>query len=82
MPKSKRQPLSTEAQTFKRFLISAISFVACMSSIVYLNLLVTPSEIQEAAALISLALAVPSGSFALYCYIKLMLTRFNHFFKR
>jgi hypothetical protein len=82
MFKSENKALSPEAKVFKRFIISAITFVACMTCIVYSNLLIAPSTTQEFLALTSLILAIPAGFYALFCYIKLILTRFDNFRKR
>lgn len=66
---------------FKRFILSAITFVIAMSAIVYVNLLLPPSELQELVALLGLILAIPSGLCAFFYYLKILWNRLQNFNK-
>ena len=51
---------------FKYFVISAICTLVGLGTIVYVNILLPPSEQQELLALIGLILSVPSAIIAFY----------------
>jgi len=67
---------------FKYFSISASIFLLGLGTVMYVNLLLPPSVEQEAFALAGLILSVPSGIFAFYCYIRLLISRFQYFMSR
>ena len=67
---------------FKYFTISAILFLLGLGTVIYVNLLLPSSARQEALALLGLILSIPSGAFALYCYIQLLIARFRNFMER
>lgn len=64
---------------FKYFTISTILFLVSLGTVLYVNLLLPPSEKQELLALIGLTLSIPSGLLAFYCYLGLLFSRFQHF---
>jgi hypothetical protein len=64
---------------FKYFTFSTILFLISLGTVQYVNLLLPPSEKQELLALIGLTLSIPSGLLAFYCYIRLLISRFQHF---
>lgn len=74
--------LSKEAMLFKRFSISAILFLISIGTVVYVNMMLEPSTMQELAALLGILFSVPSALMAAYCYLKLLLARFQNFKKR
>jgi hypothetical protein len=78
------QPTTPDAELryFRQFVISALCCLTGMGTIVYVNLLLPASTKQEWFALGGLALAVPAGLFAMYCYLRLLLARFGNFFDR
>jgi len=67
---------------FKYFTISASVFLLGLGTVIYVNLLLPSSAEQEALALTGLILSIPSGIFALYCYIRLLIARFQYFMDR
>lgn len=69
-----------EPYYFQYFVISAITFLVGMGTVVYVNLLLPPSTKQELFALGGLILGIPGGCIAMYCYIRLLLTRIKNFF--
>lgn len=71
-----------EPYYFKYFVMSAITFLIGIGTVVYVNLLLPPSTEQELFALAGLVLGIPGGCIAMYCYIRLLLTRIRNFFKR
>lgn len=79
MIKNKKIPKKHQVYYFKYFTLSAIIFLVSLGTVLYVNLLLPESEKQELLALTGLILSVPSGLFAFYCYVQLLLTRFQHF---
>lgn len=79
MSGKKKIPKKHQVYYFKYFTLSAILFLVGLGSVLYVNLLLPPSEQQELFALIGLVISVPSGLLAFYCYIRLLLTRFQNF---
>lgn len=79
---SSKPEMSPEARFFKFFIISAISFVASLSAIVYANLVLEPSKQQELVALFGLIVAVPSGLSAAFFYLRILIARFVQFKNR
>jgi len=75
--KRKHQP-----HYFKYFTISASLFLLGLGTVIYVNLLIPSSAEQEALALAGLILSIPSGIFALYCYVRLLIARFQYFMDR
>lgn len=69
-----------EPYYFKYFVISAITFLIGMGTVVYVNILLPSSAQQELFALGGLVLGIPGGLVAMYCYIRLLFTRFKNFF--
>ena len=67
---------------FKYFTLAAILFLIGLGTVLYVNLLLPDSEEQELLALIGLIFSVPSGLMAFYCYLRLLLARFQHFLKK
>lgn len=64
---------------FKYFVISAICTLAGLGAIVYVELLLPESGKQELIAISGLCLSIPAGLVAFYCYIRLLLSRIQHF---
>tara|TARA_R110001592_G_scaffold168705_1_gene404978 strand:+ start:9029 stop:9277 length:249 start_codon:yes stop_codon:yes gene_type:complete len=64
---------------FKYFTLSAILFLVSLGTVQYVNLLLPPSEKQELMALVGLILSIPSGLLAFYCYLRLLISRLQHF---
>ena len=79
MPKTKKIPKKHQVYYFKYFTLSSIIFLVSLGSVQYVNLLLPASEQQELLALVGLVFSVPSGLLAFYCYIRLLLTRLQHF---
>jgi|GEM_PF-1462881 len=71
-----------ETQFFKYFVMSAITFLIGIGTVVYVNLLLPPSREQEILALAGLVLGTPAGLVAFYCYLRLLVSRLQNFFKR
>jgi hypothetical protein len=69
----------SQAYYFKYFTLSAISFLLGLGSVVYVDMLLPESEQQEWLALIGLILCIPSGLIAIYCYLRLLFARIQHF---
>jgi hypothetical protein len=67
---------------FKYFTISASLFLLGLGTVIYVNLLLPPSAEQEALALMGIILSIPSGIFAIYCYIRLLIARLQYFMNR
>jgi len=80
----KKNKVKTDPQSyfFKYFSIGAITFLLGLGSVLYVNLLLPPSPQQEVLALIGLILSVPGGLLAFYCYIRLLLSRLQHFMEK
>ena len=64
---------------FKYFTLSAVIFLVSLGTVLYVDILLPDSEKQELLALTGLVFSVPSGLLAFYCYVRLMLDRFQHF---
>lgn len=77
-----KQEKKHEPYYFKYFVISAITFLLGMGTVIYVNLLLPPSTEQELFALFGLIMSVPGGLIAMYCYIRLLLTRIQNFFDK
>ena len=67
---------------FKYFTLGTVIFLLSLGTVLYVNLLLPPSEEQELFALVGLIFSVPSGLFAFYCYIRLLIERFQHFLNK
>jgi len=65
---------------FRYFSIGAVTFLLGLGTVIYVNLLLPPSAKQEWLALVGLVLGIPGGMIAFYCYIRLLIARFKHFF--
>lgn len=78
LPK-KKIPKKHQVYYFKYFTLSAILFLVSLGTVLYVNLLLPPSEKQEWLALVGLTFSVPSGLLAFYCYLRLLFTRLQHF---
>lgn len=65
---------------FRYFAIGAMTFLVGLGTVVYVSILLPSSEKQEWLALIGLALGIPGGIVAFYCYIRMLIARFKHFF--
>jgi len=82
MAKKISKQLSPEAHYFKYFLIGAVVFVLSLGTVVYTNLLVPPSLLQETTALVGLIFSIPSALLASYCYLRILLARLITFKNR
>jgi len=71
--------LNHQQHYFKLFTITTIIFLFGLGTVVYVHILLPPSEEQELYALIGLILGAPSGLMAFYCYIRLLLARLQYF---
>ncbi len=82
-PKSAKQKSSKdqEALHFRYFILGAVTFLVGIGTVVYVNLLLPPSTEQEIYALIGLCLGLPAGCVAFYCYLRLLFSRLQNFFK-
>jgi len=74
--------LPPDTKYFKFFLLSAICFVSSLSAIVYANLAMEPSGVQELVALIGFVAAFPSGAIAAFFYLRILLARLIQFKNR
>ena len=74
--------IDPQAYFFKYFSIGAITFLLGLGSVLYVNLLLPPSPQQELLAIVGLALSIPGGLLAFYCYIRLLLSRLQHFMEK
>ena len=72
-------PEKDQVYFFKYFTLSAILFLVGLGTVTYVDLLLPGSEQQELLALIGLVLSIPSGLMAFYCYVRLLLARFQNF---
>ena len=77
-----QQPAQQQAHFFKYFVLGAITFLLGIGTVVYVNLLLPSSAQQEWLALAGLVIGAPGGLIALYCYILMLIARFQHFFKQ
>ena len=82
MKTKEQKSTNNQPHHFKYFTISASIFLLGLGSVIYVNLLLPSSAVQEALALTGLILSIPSGFFALYCYIRLLIARFRYFMDR
>ncbi|MDX1453718.1 MAG: hypothetical protein R3183_14290 [Oleiphilaceae bacterium] len=82
MKASNKTPAAQQAHYFKYFVMGAITFLLGIGTVVYVNLLLPASAQQEWLALAGLVLGVPGGLLAFYCYVRLLIARFQHFFKQ
>jgi len=64
---------------FKFFTIGTVLFLLGLGTVLYVNLLLPPSDKQEFLALCGLLLSFPSGLLAFYCYIRLLISRLQYF---
>jgi len=80
--KKQKVQIDPQAHFFKYFSIGAITFLLGLGSVLYVNLLLPPSPQQELLALIGLTLSIPGGLLAFYCYIRLLLSRLQHFMEK
>jgi len=80
----KKPAVETKGQQyfFKYFTLGTVIFLLSLGSVLYVNLLLPPSEEQEWFALVGLIFSVPSGLLAFYCYIRLLIERFQHFLNK
>jgi len=78
----KKKKNNHQPHYFKYFSISASLFLLGLGTVMYVNLLLPPSTEQETFALAGLILSIPSGIFAFYCYIRLLIARFQYFMDR
>ena len=75
----KKTPKKHQVYYFKYFTLSTILFLVSLGTVLYVNLLLPPSEKQELLALIGLVFSIPSGLLAFYCYLRLLFSRLQHF---
>jgi len=64
---------------FKFFTIGTVIFLVGLGTVLYVNLLLPSSDEQELLALGGIILSLPGGLMAFYCYIRLLIARFQHF---
>ena len=76
---SKKAPKKHQVYYFKYFTLSSVIFLVSLGTVLYVDILLPESEKQEMLALAGLVFSVPSGLLAFYCYIRLMIDRFQHF---
>ena len=67
---------------FKYFTLSAICFLVGLGTVLYIEILLPASAENEFFALLGLTLSIPSGLVAFYCYIRMLIARFNAFLEK
>jgi ABC-type multidrug transport system fused ATPase/permease subunit len=78
----KKKGLTPQQRNFKLFAIGALLLLGGLGVIVASDIYLPPSEKQEWIALIALAIASIGAIMAFIGYIKLLLSRVNHFMRR
>ncbi|MFD2229761.1 hypothetical protein [Alkalimarinus sediminis] len=80
--KKPKKELTPQQRNFKLFAIGALLLLGGLSMIIAANFYLPPSLKQELITLISLIIACIGGVMAIIGYVKLLLSRINHFINR
>lgn len=78
----KKKALTPQQQSFKLFAIGALLLLGGLGVILASGIYLPPSEKQEWIVLIALVIASIGAIMAFIGYIKLLLSRVNHFMQR
>lgn len=80
--KKGNQALTPQQKSFKLFAIGALLLLGGLSMVIAAHFYVPPSLKQEIITLISLVIAFCGGIMAIIGYVRLLLSRINHFINR
>lgn len=80
--KPKSKILTPQQRSFKLFAIGALLLLGGLGIIVASNFYLPPSAKQEWIVLIALVIAVIGALMAIVGYVRLLISRINHFIRR
>jgi len=80
--KKSKNELTPQQRSFKLFAIGALLLLGGLSMVIAAHFYVPPSLKQELITLISLVIAFFGAIMAVIGYVKLLLSRINHFINR
>ncbi len=80
--KPESKTLTPQQRSFKLFAIGALLLLGGLGIIVASHFYLPPSAKQEWIVLIALVIAIIGGLMAIVGYVKLLISRINHFIRR